>query len=158
MCIRDRAFRNHTHIEKIRIAKFVTQTINSNIPEISAHDGRMNTILGLLEKGDKNCAGEEFTNDLFGGEAKQGPTTADLHRNPRPANETTGRGIVPTEAEKQKAEEEARKRKEAEEAEAEEQRRLQEEEEARKKKENSMLNRLWRSIKKFSKTVMEEEE
>ena len=153
-----KAFRNHTHIEKIRIAKFVTQTINSNIPEISAHDGRMNTILGLLEKGDKNCAGEEFTNDLFGGEAKQGPTTADLHRNPRPANETTGRGIVPTEAEKQKAEEEARKRKEAEEAEAEEQRRLQEEEEARKKKENSMLNRLWRSIKKFSKTVMEEEE
>ena len=32
----EKAFSNHTHIDKIRIAKFVTQTITSNLPEINA--------------------------------------------------------------------------------------------------------------------------
>ena len=66
------AFRNYTHISKIRVAKFVTQTINSKNADINAHDGTMNTILGLLEKGDYNCAGEDITNDLFN--AGQEPT------------------------------------------------------------------------------------
>ena len=53
----DMAFRNHTHIEKIRIAKFVTQTINSNNNDINAHNGMMNTVLGILgQRGDMNCA------------------------------------------------------------------------------------------------------
>ena len=47
----ERAVRNHTHIEKIRIAKFVTQTINSNDPKITDHNGMMNTVLSLLAKG-----------------------------------------------------------------------------------------------------------
>src|SRR5574344_1996888 len=62
------AFVNHTHIEKIRIAKFVTQTINSNNPEINNKDGKMNTILGIVAKGDMNCAGGEIDpngNSLF---------------------------------------------------------------------------------------------
>ena len=63
----DRAFRNHTHVDKIRVAKFVSQTINSNNPSINAKDGTMCTILGLLAKGDMNCAGAPITNDLFSG-------------------------------------------------------------------------------------------
>jgi cell division protein FtsA len=50
----EKAFTNHTHVEKIRIAKFVTQTILSNNEWIKAHNGDMNTVLGLLAKGDIN--------------------------------------------------------------------------------------------------------
>ena len=109
------AFRNHTHIEKIRTAKFVTQTINSANAEITAQDGTMNTILSLLEKGEMNCAGEEITNDLFNtSESKHTFTTADLHKTPRSMTATLGTGVVQTEAEKMKAEEEARRKKEEE--------------------------------------------
>ena len=47
----EKAFRNHTHIEKIRTAKFVAHTINSSTPDLLPHDGTMNTLLGLLAKG-----------------------------------------------------------------------------------------------------------
>ncbi|MFC2710057.1 cell division protein FtsA [Hoylesella oralis] len=153
------AFRNHTHIEKIRTAKFVTQTINSSNPEITAQDGTMNTILGLLAKGDMNCAGDEITNDLFRtGEQKPVSTTADLHKAPRPMTATLGTGVVQTEAEKMKAEEEARRKKEEEE---EEQRRIAEEEarrEAQIKKENSSMHKLMKSVKNFMRKITEEEE
>lgn len=56
----DKVFKNHTHIDKVRIAKFVTQTINSKDQKINSRNGMMNTILGLLAKGDMNCAGNEF--------------------------------------------------------------------------------------------------
>ena len=62
----EKAFMNHTHIDKIRIAKFVTHTIISNNEDIKSHNGKMNTVLGLLAKGDINCAGDEVNNDLFG--------------------------------------------------------------------------------------------
>ncbi|WP_048798485.1 cell division protein FtsA, partial [Segatella buccae] len=76
----ERAVRNHTHIEKIRIAKFVTQTINSNDPKITDHNGMMNTVLSLLAKGDMNCAGSEIKADLFGtGEPRPTTTTGTLH-------------------------------------------------------------------------------
>ena len=55
-----KAFHNDTHVEKIRIAKFVNQTITSSNKLINSHDGRMNTLLGLLAKGDMNCAGGEY--------------------------------------------------------------------------------------------------
>ena len=111
----DKAFRNHTHIEKIRVAKFVTQVIKSSIPDITDHNGKMNTILGLLSKGDMNCAGEETPEnvDLFSAEkpAKPAQTTADLHA-PRSADQISP-GVVPTAAEKEKAEEQRRKAAEA---------------------------------------------
>lgn len=47
----DKVFKNHTHIDKVRIAKFVTQTINSKDQKINSRNGMMNTILGLLAKG-----------------------------------------------------------------------------------------------------------
>ena len=58
------AFHTFTPIEKIRIAKFVNGVINANQPEITAHDGRMNTVLGLLERGNENCAGKGFFVEL----------------------------------------------------------------------------------------------
>ena len=150
----ERAFRNHTHVEKIRVAKFVTTTINSNLPEITAHNGRLNTILGILEKGDMNCAGEEITGDLFDLEENLENSQARVVRQP---NEIAGKGIVQTEEEKKLAEEEARRRREEEE-EAEHQRLAEEEAEAKRiKRENSPWNRLWRSVKNFGGRIIEDE-
>lgn len=155
------AFRNHTHIDKIRVARFITTTVHASQMEITAHNGMMNTVLGLLEKGDMNCAGDEITGDLFGGTpADQAGAGADpLHKGaPRPITEISGKGIVQTEEEKKKAEEEARRKREAEEEEL----RRQEAEEAerlrREKRENSFWNKAKRAIQKFGKSMIEEEE
>ena len=150
----ERAFRNHTHIDNIRVAKFVTSTINSNLPEITAHNARLNTILGILEKGDINCAGEEITGNLFdGGDTPEnGPT-----RVARQPNEILGTGIVQTEEEKKQAEEEARRRREEEE-EAERQRLAEEEAEARRiKRENSIWNKFIRGLKKFFGDIIDDD-
>ena len=140
------AFRNHTHIEKIRTAKFVSQTINATNESINAHDGTMNTVLAILAKGDMNCAGSEIKSDLFAGSPDAKTTT------------TTGSGVVRTEVEKQKAEEEERRRKEAEmEAEL----KAQREEEARiakEKKENSTSHKIFKELKSFFGKMISEDE
>ena len=108
----EKAFTNHTHIEKVRVAKFVTQAIHSTNADINAKNGMMNTVLGILAKGDMNCAGDETPEhaDLFEGPAAAKPTvkTADLHQQPRSASEM-GTGVVPTAAEKAAIEEQRRK-------------------------------------------------
>ncbi|MDY3271717.1 MAG: cell division protein FtsA [Prevotella sp.] len=152
----EQAFRNTTHIDKIRVAKFVTQTINSNNPAITAHDGTLNTILGLLAKGDMNCAGDEISNDLFGIAPEVKPANGQQTGEHKPQR-TTGTGVVITEAEKQKAEEEARKKREAEE-ELERQRLEEEAEAERRRRDNSLFNRSWKGIKSFLKKMTEEEE
>ena len=154
----EKAFKQHTGVDKIRIANFVQETINSNIPEITAHDATMNTVLGLIAKGDMNCAGDELTSDLFAKEnnTEATSTVVEAPKAPRSITETQGRGVVPTEAEKQKAEEEARRKREEEEAEQrareEEERRLEEE-----KHKNSPLNKLFRKTKNFFEQIMKEE-
>lgn len=152
----EKAFRNVTLIEKIRIAKFVNMSINSNNPSITAHDGTMNTVLGLLAKGDMNCAGEELSNDLFGSNVDVRPasnSTTDNHKTVR----TSGAGVVITEAEKQKAEEERlRKEKEAEE-EAKRQRDKEKKAE-QERSENAPMRKFWRGVKNFLKKVTEPEE
>lgn len=150
----ERAFRNHTRIDKIRVAKFVTSTINSNLPEITNHDGSLNTVLGLLEKGDINCAGEEITGDLFD---SSDATESNQTRVARQPNEIAGTGIVQTEEEKKKAEEDARRRRKEEE-EAERQRLAEEEAEARRiKRENSIWNKFIRGLKKFFGDIVNDE-
>ena len=154
----EKAFKQHTGVDKIIIANFVQETINSNIPEITAHDATMNTVLGLIAKGDMNCAGDELTSDLFAKEnnTEATSTLVEAPKAPRSITETQGRGVVPTEAEKQKAEEEARRKREEEEAEQrareEEERRLEEE-----KRKNSPLNKLFRKTKSFFDQIMKEE-
>ncbi len=151
----EKAFTNQAPTEKIRIAKFVNQNINSNLPEITTHTGTMNTILGLLAKGDINCAGEEITADLFqSNEPKHTTPTPTPAKGPRSYTETSGTGIVQTEEEK----EQLRKQKEEQE---EAERKAQEEEErriAKEKRENSPVNKIWKSIKNFASKITEEEE
>ena len=152
----DKVFKTHTHIEKIRIAKFVSQTVNSKDPKITNHNGMMNTVLGLLAKGNMNCAGNEIGTDLFTF-AETTPVN-DLQKTPRNPNETVGTGVVLTAAEKQKAEEEAKRKKELEEEEA---RKAAEEEaakQAKERKENSLLHKMMRGIKSFVKDTISEEE
>ena len=150
----EKAFTNHTHIEKIRIAKFVTHTITSTNSDINARNGMMNTVLGLLAKGDINCAGSEVdpNGDLFGSSNQEKPATGEVRQKARQAAEIPS-GVVLTEAEKQAAEEEARRKREEEERIA----REKAEEEARRleqeRKENSPLNKLIKGFKRIATTL-----
>ncbi|MGM9777945.1 MAG: cell division protein FtsA [Prevotella sp.] len=149
----DKAFTNHTHIDKIRIAKFVTHTITSSNPDINAKNGMMNTILGLLIKGDRNCAGDEVDpNNLFS-QKPEDDLAAALGRTEMPKKQ----GVVPTEAEKRQQEEELRRKKEEEER----LERERQEEEARRiaqeKKENSPLNKGLKWFKRMTQKLTEEE-
>ena len=147
----DKAFINHTHIDKIRIAKFVNHTVTSNNADINAKNAMMNTILGLLIKGDRNCAGDEYDpNNLFS--QKPDAVPSQLNRD-MPKKQ----GVVPTEAEKRQQEEEQRRKREEEdrlerERQEEEKRRI-----AQEKKENSPLNKGWKWIKKITQKITEEE-
>ena len=153
----EKAFVNHTHVEKIRIAKFVSQTILSNNEDVKAHNGMMNTVLGLLAKGDINCAGDyvDPNGDLFG----QKHVTTPVATDPRPVRQPgeIPAGVIRTEAEKKAAEEEKRRQQEEED-------RLKREEELRKKeeeeairRENSTWNKLKKGFLKFGKSIVEEE-
>lgn len=152
----ERAFTNHSHIDKIRIAKFVTQTIDSNNPLITEHDGMMNTVLALLAKGEINCAGSEINpnGDLFAQNKEE--TSIDIHAKARQAIETAP-GVVRTEAEKQKAEEEAEKKRE----EAERERQAKEEEIKKKeeeRKKNRFVNKAGKKLKNFFENIIKEDE
>ncbi len=158
----ERAFAIHTHIEKIRIAKFVTLSINSSLEAIKARDGMLNTLLGLLAKGYINCAGGELTNgDLFDNASND---VADMNdRTPRLAHET-GPGVIRTEAEEKKAEEESRRKREEEErlkreeeAQKEEEERQQRAEEKRIRRENNWLNKIKKKVKEIGEDMFSPE-
>ena len=155
----EKAFINHTHVDKIRIAKFVSQTILTNNEEIKSRNGMMNTVLGLLAKGDINCAGDAYdpNGDLF---ASLKPQTAHSTNDQRPARQATDipAGVIRTEAEKQKAEEERRRQQEEEARARQEEERRQQEEEARIRKENSTWNKFKKNLLKFGKSIVEEED
>ena len=153
----EKAFINHTHVDKIRIAKSITHTINTTNEEIKAKNGMLNTVLGLLVKGDINCAGSAINpnGDLFSTQKQPVHPTNDQ----RPARQATDipAGVIRTEAEKQKAEEEKRRQQEEEERiKREEELKIKEEEE-RIRKENSTWNKLKKGILKFGKSIVEEE-
>ena len=152
-----KAFRIHTHIDKIRIAKFINQTINSKDARYSAHDGTQNTILGLLAKGNMNCAGNEISTDLFNNQNVTANNN-DVPKTPRNPNDTVGTGVVLTAAEKLAAEEEAKRKK----AEEEEKERIAAEiaaeEEAKRKKEKSLFHKGFKFLKKFVADTISEEE
>ena len=153
----EKAFRNYTHIDKIRIAKFVTQTITSNIADVTAHDGKMNTVLGLLAKGDINCAGMEKdpNGDLFA--QRPAPAETIEQRRARQATETPA-GVVRTADEIRRAEEEARQKREEEERIAREKAEEEARERERIRKENSPLSKLGRWLKKAANEMVKEEE
>jgi cell division protein FtsA len=147
----DVAFKNHTHVSKVRIAKFVNYNIHSSNNDIMAHNGMMNTILGLLAKGEINCAGENIVEqqDIFAPKAQEKESEAEPK--PRPVEPTTGSGKVKTAEEKAREAEEERKK-----AEEEERKRKEEEEEERKRKEQekpkgpSLTSRLMKWLGTFT--------
>ena len=151
----EKVFRSHTNTPKIRFAKFVTQTVKSKDAKINNHDGTMNTILGLLAKGDMNCAGDDINNDLFNNSEKSANTDT-LQKPQRNPNEIAGSGVVPTPA--QKREEELRKKKEEEERLAKIAEDEEREREAKKRKENSFLHKGFKKIKDFFLDTISEEE
>jgi cell division protein FtsA len=153
----EKAFSNYTHIDKIRISKFVTQTIVSSLPDVNAKDGRMNTVLGLLAKGDINCAGQEVNpnGDLFAVKQPQQETLAD--RKARQATETPA-GVVRTAEEIRRAEEEARLKREEEERIAREKAEEEARIEAERRKENSFWNKAFKGLKKFGQEIIKEED
>jgi len=119
----ERAFRNFTKMQKVRTADFVLLNINANQPEIKAHDGTMNTLLGLLAKGNMNCAGAELTSDLFEAGGQNGQHVDALQGGQ--VSPMTGGGKIETPAEKKKREDEEAEKK------------RQEEERIRKEKEQA---------------------
>lgn len=155
----EKAFQNYTHIDKIRVAKFVSQTIVSTIADINAHDGMMNTVLGLLAKGDINCAGSDldYNNDLFASQRPQITPETLEQRRARQASETPA-GVVRTADEIRRAEEEARQKKEEEERLAREQAEEEAREQERIRKENSTWTKLGRWLKKAANEIVKEED
>jgi cell division protein FtsA len=155
----EKAFQNYTHIDKIRIAKFVTQTITSSIADINAHDGMMNTVLGLLAKGDINCAGSDldYSNDLFASQRPQVTPETLEQRRARQASEIPA-GVVRTADEIRRAEEEARQKKEEEERVAREKAEEEAREQERIRKENSTWNKFGRWIKKAAAEIVKDDD
>jgi cell division protein FtsA len=153
----EKAFMNHTHIEKIRVAKSPTQTILSSHEDIKSRNGMMNTVLGLLIKGDINCAGETIdpNGNLF--EQNRRTETPAVELRARQAGEVPT-GTVRTEQEKQKAEEIARQKREEEERAAREKAEAEAAEAARQKRENSIWNKFLKKAKKFGEDMVKEEE
>ena len=152
----EKAFSNHTHVDKIRIAKFVTQTIISNNDDIKSHNGMMNTLLGLLAKGDINCAGGAIDpNDLFSPKKE----TAHAATDPRPARQAieTPQGVIRTENEKKAAEEEKRRQQEEEDRARREEEEAERQRIAEEKKANSFWNKALKKIKKFGEAMVEDE-
>lgn len=154
----EKVFRSHTNAPKVRFAKFITQTVKAKDAKINSHDGTMNTILGLLAKGDMNCAGDEISNDLFSTQAEKGTISDSTFKAPRNPNETAGSGVVPTPAEKQKREEELRKKKEEEERLAKIAEEEEREREEKKRRENSFLHKGFKKLKKFFIETISEDE
>ena len=155
----EKAFQNYTHIDKIRIAKFVTQTITSSISDINAHDGKLNTVLGLLAKGDINCAGDEFdpNGNLFATPKQVQVDAAAETRRARQATEIPA-GVVRTAEEIRRADEEARQKRADEERIAREKAEEEAREAARIKKENSFWNKALKGLKKFGSEIIKEED
>ena len=152
----EKAFKNHINIDKIRIAKFVTQTIQSNNSDINAKDGTMNTVLGLLAKGDINCAGNDV--DPNGNLFDNNNNAFTPERPMRQNDVITDGGSVRTMEQKKKEEEEARKKKEEEDRIAEEKRKEEEAEAERLRKENSTWNKFKKGLINFTQKITSEDE
>lgn len=100
------AFRKVTKIEKITTAMFITDNVNTTSKNVQVpHDGTMNTLLGLLMKGDMSCDGGELNSDIFNApHTEQRPAGASLSA----AEGIATAGRVPTLEEKKRQEEQRR--------------------------------------------------
>ena len=154
------AFQNHTHIDKIRVAKSPVLTITGGGDDIKSKNGMMNTVLGLLAKGDVNCAGSvvDSTGDLFSNTKTTDTATESNDQRPARKPGEVPPGVVRGAAEKKQAEEEARLKREEEERIAREKEEAEAEEAARIKRENSWVNKFKKGAIKFAKGMFDSEE
>lgn len=154
----ERAFVNYTNIDKIRTAKFVNLSIKSKETLITSHNAMMNTILGLLAKGDMNCAGNEIDPEkgLFDDSNTATATPPKMQREPRQPGELA-EGVVQTEEEKEKARKMREMQEEEERRKREEEERLKNEEE-RKKKGIGGIKNLFTKTKTIVKSLLSDED
>lgn len=134
----EKLFHEVFDVEKVRIAKSTTLNINKKDSDvILSEDGTTNTILGLLAKGDMNCAGRTISGSLFDEEVEpDSENTVTLD----PTLATTGTGTQPTaQATAQPA------------ANAEE----EEEEKAPEPHKPTKFSRFFGSLKKFGSSIFE---
>ena len=149
-----KAFTAITGVQKIRIAGTVSQKVSSNDKDINAHDGTMNTALGLLAKGDINCAGSTINPnaDLVDTDGRTSTPPVDTPRKERDPRDT---GVVMTPAEKQRLEQERLRREE----EAERLRREKEldKEEPEEPTKGGLFSRAFSKLQDFGRKLISEE-
>ena len=150
------AFTDFTKITKVRIANTVIHNVTSSDKDVNAHNGMMNTALGLLAKGDLNCAGQAITKtDLFSEPSPATTPVGDINK-PRKFGETEP-GVVMTAKEKEALEEERRRKL----AEAQREADLREQElNQQRERDNegkSFFNRIKKSGKDFISKLISEE-
>ena len=106
----EKLFHEVFDVEKVRIAKSTTLNINKKDSDvILSEDGTTNTILGLLAKGDMNCAGRAISGSLFDEEVEPGsentvtldPTLATTGTGKQPAVQTTAQPAANAEEEEE---------------------------------------------------------
>ena len=106
----EKLFHEVFDVEKVRIAKSTTLNINKKDSDvILSEDGTTNTILGLLAKGDMNCAGRAISGSLFDEEVEPGsentvtldPTLATTGTGTHPAAQTTAQPAANAEEEEE---------------------------------------------------------
>lgn len=106
----EKLFHEVFDVEKVRIAKSTTLNINKKDSDvILSEDGTTNTILGLLAKGDMNCAGRAISGSLFDEEVEPGsentvtldPTLATTGTGTQPAAQTTVQPVANAEEEEE---------------------------------------------------------
>ena len=150
----EKAFREYTGVEKVRVAKFVTLNINSkdSKPELR-HDGTMNTILSLMARGDMSCAGNAFGDSLFDNQHVNENITNNVQQQPASTMSTATTATAPPT--QHDAEEERRRREEREDKEREERERRKKEDAERNS--NTLFGRMINSVKKFGRSLVEPE-
>lgn len=114
----EKLFHEVFDVEKVRIAKSTTLNINKKDSDvILSEDGTTNTILGLLAKGDMNCAGRAISGSLFDEEVEPGsentvtldPTLATTGTGTQPAAQTTAQPTANAEEEEEEKAQEPHK-------------------------------------------------
>lgn len=144
----EKAFQHHTHLDKIRVAKFVNLNIHTESPKTSIpHDGTMNSLLSLLAKGDINCAGSDINRDLFGNDNNAEPTAAAT------AQGAQAKPGVPKAADPQHREAAAASQQTA----TKQQQAEENKEEDDEPKRPSIFGKAFNFMKKFGSSILEEE-
>lgn len=161
----EHAVTTYTGFDKLKVVKNVLFSVRASSPDVTAKDGRRNTILGLLARGTVNCCDGEIkpiAPTLFEDEEEvDGPghqTASGMTK----VDELTQRQRELKEAEERAKQEEAeRKAREEEEKRAAEERERRKEEKRRKHEEwkkNNIFTRFGRNVKKWSDKIVGEDE